>query len=221
MPEALITVLTEVVDRLIALVREGKSNRRELLVNHLEPIFQMLEEVMDDYLAIFSELEREFLDPNVLPSKTIEKLIDRRQRTFLLREKVRQYAKSLPDAFRDEEVERFALLARALLHKEPSFLRPVSEAGVRGFASVLTGTLIDIEKAVVDYHDKQYEFSGSDGDLINCVARTDDGIDGRALIDLTPRELFSLLIRANRRDVESIWSRAAATYYRLKIRLLK
>lgn len=218
MPEALVAVLTEVVDRLIALVREGRSNRRELFENHLTPIFQMLEEVIVDYLAIFSELEREFLDPNVLPSRTIEKLIERRRTTVLLREKTGQYAKALPDAFKDEEVERFALLARALLRKEPSYLRPEGH----GFASVLTGMLTDIGRAVADYHDKRYEIDLSiDGDGIAPIVRTADGFDGRTLLDSTPRELFSLIVRANRKEVEGIWSRAAAVYYRLKIRLLK
>jgi hypothetical protein len=211
MIETITAALTGVVDRLIALVREGKSTRRELFENHLEPIFHMLEEVIADYLALFAELEKEFQDSTVAPSITIEKIIERRRTTAMLREKTMQYADALYDAFEDEEIQRFALNCRTILRREPSY---VAQMG-NGIHSALTGMVSEISRAVVDYHDPIYEFHFQ-FDIENGFP-----VDFRAVIDSTPRELFSLIVRANRKSVESAWSRAAEIYYRLKIRLLR
>lgn len=222
MLETLITALTGVVDRLIALVREGKSNKRELFENHLEPIFGMLEKVIDDYLTLFWELEREFLDTSIPPSRTIEKLINRRRKTAILREKINQYANALPNAFKDPDIEHFAGLSRSLLRKEPSYLRSMREAGA---ASTLTGMLGDLGEAVANYHNILMEIHGDGIEVYPDGIKREPGaaasLDGCAVVDSTPRELFALIVRANRKEVESIWSRVAATYYRLKVRLLR
>ena len=219
MVETITAVLTEVVDRLIALVREGKSSRRELFENHIEPIFHMIEEVMADYLSLFSELEGEFQNPAITPSTTIEKILARRYTTATLRVKTSQYADALHDAFSDDEIKRFALSCRNLLRHQPSYAAPVGH----GFASRLTGMLSEIGMAVADYHKLAYELD-IDIDHGSITSHTRAGgirIDCRAVVDSTPRDLFFFMVRANRKAVERAWSNAAENYYRLKVRLIR
>jgi hypothetical protein len=214
MLEALTSALIEVVDHLIALVREGKGTRRELFDNHIDPIFNMLEVIIADYLALFTELDKEFQDTTVAPSQTIEKIIIRRRTTASLREKTKRYADAIYDAFEDENIHRFALACRNLLHSEPSYL--ASKGG--GMASTLIGMLSEIGRAASMYHGIDIEI---DAHGIEAFTRVKGDTDGRAVIDSTPRELFSLIVRAHQKGVELAWSSAARTYYRLKLSLLR
>src|SRR5262249_35915022 len=102
--------------KLVELREEGARRRFE---NHVQPIFDDLRVVYDDYRAILSKLQMQISDPTISIDAIANQLRDDREKNLRLRDELRRYSGALQNAPKSE-ITDFVAAAMKLLRMEPT-----------------------------------------------------------------------------------------------------
>ena len=167
----MLELFLKLIEKLIALSKEKKSIDRRLFEDHIDPIYQNIQIIVDDYRSVFASIEEHIADDAVPLKAIIDNLKARRRKQERIRKEMSKYAWALYNSrYQDKgKVSKFSNACFNLLKKEPTMPDPV--VGM----TPLTSLLEELER----YSELNKHEAISRDRLVELAARYSSGIDRR------------------------------------------
>jgi hypothetical protein len=207
-------LVSKLLDRLIQLATFRRELNRRVFESHVEPIFEGLRPIVDDYRQMFQQVDRLLTDPTV-PLLAVVKEIHRiREKYRPARSEIYEYASALSEANLSDDVKRFAQVCIRLVLHQPTEGGPEDSVVIigGGYKSLSGGLLADLGLAV-SAHMNSDLFKVSDSELMK--------INFDALLCGVPREKYANLASRHLSRLEAKWSSAVKSYYELRTKSLR
>ena len=116
----IIALLLRAADHISRLIEKPEERTRALFLDHIDPLYQDLRRIMDDYRQILDWALTQLKDVSVPVGELSAKLRQKREQNLRLREEMRKYTTRLLSKFADDQIEKFCISALKLLVMNPT-----------------------------------------------------------------------------------------------------
>ena len=105
-----IDVFMKLIEGMVKIVEHRRNDRRQLFDDVVQPMYQQLQPVIDEYYALFHQCRSEIAAARTKPalSAAIDAIRDRRETTLLARATIRTLVEEMEKHVKDKHVIHFA-----------------------------------------------------------------------------------------------------------------
>lgn len=136
----MLDLFLKLIDKLTALLKERDTANRRLFEDHIEPIYQNVQTIVDDYRQVLSSVTQQLEDPNIHLDAVIKELKNRRKKYERIRIELEKYSAALHKSRPEGKVGQFTYACYHLLESEPT------AKSKRMMMTPLTSLLDDLEE---------------------------------------------------------------------------
>ena len=87
-----------ICDLLLSLIKHGSAERKNVFESHVEPVFQQMLAIHEDYISVIAEVIRLLQDYSTSPEEIRDTLVDRKRKLEHIRRLVLELAQALEAA---------------------------------------------------------------------------------------------------------------------------
>lgn len=120
----MIDLALSLIEKIVELLKERKQIKRLIFSDHLDPIYNDVDRINQNYHEIYDEILRQITDPNVEIRSVIDSLATKRKELLGVREKASVYLAALTESDQPDEIKKLCGAFMDILMTGPLTERP-------------------------------------------------------------------------------------------------